>query len=223
MPAFEVSEIEARAEDGPHYSYRTLERLRDERPEDEFFFLIGADSLVDLPTWRHPERIAAAATIVVVNRPGIDAPLDRPPRPRPWHPPAPGRDDPPHRHRLYRPPPPRRRGPEHPVSGSEGGRGVHPRTGALPFGGSVVGKMPVNVRPDQNRKLAKITWSRELSSAGGQGCFPRRDAGLRSPGWARKDSSFNRDTRGLRLTTSLASWTMVRACSQSVRHRLRIS
>lgn len=79
-PAFEVSEIEAQAEDGPHYSYRTLERLRAERPGDELFFLIGADSLVDLPGWKHPERIAAAATIVVVNRPGIDAaPLAEPP------------------------------------------------------------------------------------------------------------------------------------------------
>lgn len=71
-PAFEVSEIEARSEDGPHYSYQTLERLREERPDDELFFLIGADSLADLPTWRRPERIAELATIVVVNRPGID-------------------------------------------------------------------------------------------------------------------------------------------------------
>ena len=42
-----------------------------ERPDDELFFLIGADSLVDLPTWRDPDRIARLATIVVVNRPGI--------------------------------------------------------------------------------------------------------------------------------------------------------
>jgi nicotinate-nucleotide adenylyltransferase len=71
-PAFEVSEIEARGEEGPHYSYRTLESLHARQPDDALFFLIGADSLADLPTWRHPERIAAAATIVVVNRPGID-------------------------------------------------------------------------------------------------------------------------------------------------------
>ena len=32
----------------------------------------GADSLADLPTWRRPERIAELATLVVVNRPGID-------------------------------------------------------------------------------------------------------------------------------------------------------
>lgn len=70
-PAFEVSEIEAHTP-GPHFSYLTLEALRSERPADDLFFLIGADSLVDLPGWRHPERILAAASLVVVNRPGID-------------------------------------------------------------------------------------------------------------------------------------------------------
>lgn len=70
-PSFEVSEIES-GDDGPHYSYRTLERLTAERPGDDLFFLIGADSLADLPTWRQPERVAELATIVVVNRPGID-------------------------------------------------------------------------------------------------------------------------------------------------------
>lgn len=77
--AFEVSEIEAGGS-GPHYSFQTLERLVEERPGDDLFFLIGADSLADLPTWRRPERIAELATIVVVNRPGIDPEaLSRPP------------------------------------------------------------------------------------------------------------------------------------------------
>lgn len=78
--AFEVSEIEADASTGPHFSYQTLERLHAQRPEDELFFLIGADSLADLPGWRRPERIVELATLVVVNRPGIDAGLaSRPP------------------------------------------------------------------------------------------------------------------------------------------------
>ena len=38
------------------------------RPEDELFFLIGGDSLHDLPTWREPERIVELATVVAVNR-----------------------------------------------------------------------------------------------------------------------------------------------------------
>ena len=68
--AFEVSEIEA-GRPGPHYSVDTLEAVHRERPGDDLFFLIGADSLVDLPTWRNPAGIARLATIVVVNRPGM--------------------------------------------------------------------------------------------------------------------------------------------------------
>lgn len=67
--AFEASEIEL-DRPGPHYSYETLERLAEERPGDELFFLIGADSLADLPGWRKPERICELASLVVVNRPG---------------------------------------------------------------------------------------------------------------------------------------------------------
>ncbi len=70
-PAFVVSDIEA-TRPGPHYSVETLETVRRDHPDDELFFLIGADSLADLPTWREPERIARLATIVVVNRPGIE-------------------------------------------------------------------------------------------------------------------------------------------------------
>jgi len=67
--AFEASEIEL-DRPGPHYSFETLERLTTEKPADELFFLIGADSLADLPGWRKPERICELASLVVVNRPG---------------------------------------------------------------------------------------------------------------------------------------------------------
>jgi nicotinate-nucleotide adenylyltransferase len=69
-PALVASDIEARRQ-GPHYSVDTLEAVRRDHPDDDVFFLIGADSLADLPTWREPARIAQMATIVVVNRPGI--------------------------------------------------------------------------------------------------------------------------------------------------------
>jgi nicotinate-nucleotide adenylyltransferase len=70
-PAFVVSDIEA-VGPGAHYSVETLAAIRADHPGDELLFLIGADSLADLPGWREPERIAQLATIVVVNRPGID-------------------------------------------------------------------------------------------------------------------------------------------------------
>ena len=72
-PAFEVSEIETRRP-GPHYSVETLAAVARERPGDELFFLIGADSLVDLPHWREPETILQLAGLVVANRPGFEPP-----------------------------------------------------------------------------------------------------------------------------------------------------
>ncbi|MFO0887867.1 MAG: nicotinate-nucleotide adenylyltransferase [Isosphaeraceae bacterium] len=69
-PAFEVCDIET-TRPGPHYSIETLQAIHSDRPQDELYFLIGADSLEDLPTWRDPAGIARLATIVVVNRPGI--------------------------------------------------------------------------------------------------------------------------------------------------------
>ncbi|WP_435022325.1 nicotinate-nucleotide adenylyltransferase [Tundrisphaera sp. TA3] len=82
-PAFEVSEIEAKRP-GPHYSVETLEAIRRDRPEDDLSFLIGADSLVDLPQWREPGRIMELARLVVVNRPGFEPPpFDPPPGARP--------------------------------------------------------------------------------------------------------------------------------------------
>ncbi|MCG6158494.1 nicotinate-nucleotide adenylyltransferase [Rubinisphaera margarita] len=50
------------------YTVDTLAEMKSEFPDAELFFLIGADSLRDFPTWRQPERIAELATIVAVNR-----------------------------------------------------------------------------------------------------------------------------------------------------------
>ena len=60
---------------GVNYTYQTLERIHEERPDDALFFLMGGDSLKDLPTWRKPERICELAIPVVVNRPG-SPPID---------------------------------------------------------------------------------------------------------------------------------------------------
>ena len=74
--SFVLSEMETNRP-GPHYSVDTLQAIRNEQPEDDLFFLIGADSLADLPNWREPATIARLATIVVVNRPGLDLPVSQ--------------------------------------------------------------------------------------------------------------------------------------------------
>ena len=66
-PHFELSMEEMNA-DGYSYSYRTLERLNQEHPDTEFYFIIGADSLRDFNTWKEPARIVAACNIVVATR-----------------------------------------------------------------------------------------------------------------------------------------------------------
>src|SRR4030042_1062187 len=38
----------------PHYAVDTVKLLREKSPRDEFVFLMGADSLFDLPTWHDP-------------------------------------------------------------------------------------------------------------------------------------------------------------------------
>jgi len=57
---------------GTTFTVETLQQLHDENPSRELFFIVGADSLADLPTWREPQQIARLATIVAVNR-GIDS------------------------------------------------------------------------------------------------------------------------------------------------------
>lgn len=73
-PRFGVCRIELERS-GPSYTVETLRQLRAEQPDSELFFLMGADSLADLPFWREPQAILELATIVAVNR-GHRPPLD---------------------------------------------------------------------------------------------------------------------------------------------------
>ncbi|HET7094378.1 MAG TPA: nicotinate-nucleotide adenylyltransferase [Thermomicrobiales bacterium] len=60
---------------GVSYTADLLEILRGEHPGGRLFFLMGEDSLRDLPTWHDPNRICRAAAIGVARRPGIDIDL----------------------------------------------------------------------------------------------------------------------------------------------------
>ncbi len=70
--AFGISDIELRRR-GPTYTADTLEALAGERLDDEFWFIVGADALGDVPNWHEPERIVAHATLAVAPRDGHDA------------------------------------------------------------------------------------------------------------------------------------------------------
>jgi len=58
----------------PCFTVDTLAALSAEDATRELFFLMGADSLQDFPTWRDPQRILQLAHLAVVNRGGAPLP-----------------------------------------------------------------------------------------------------------------------------------------------------
>lgn len=76
-PRFTLSRVDVERP-GPSYTVDTLTLLRAEwGPETAFFFLIGSDSLVELPTWRQPRRIIELCELAVLPRPGVRVDLPR--------------------------------------------------------------------------------------------------------------------------------------------------
>ncbi len=59
---------------GPHYSADTVALLQKEYPDGDFYFIMGGDSLRDLPRWHQPERLIAQCRLAVYPRAGLDAP-----------------------------------------------------------------------------------------------------------------------------------------------------
>lgn len=71
-PRFSLSRIEV-DRPGPHYSVDTVHLLAEQNSEADLVFLMGGDSLRDLPAWRSPvELVAACAEIGVMRRPDDD-------------------------------------------------------------------------------------------------------------------------------------------------------
>lgn len=66
----EASALEVERE-GPSYTHLTLERLAEENPDRELWFLLGADMAAGLEEWKDPERVVELARIGVVPRPGV--------------------------------------------------------------------------------------------------------------------------------------------------------
>ncbi len=57
--------------DEPSYTFRTLELLREQEPDAELFWLMGADMAAALPQWERPERVVELARLGVVPREGV--------------------------------------------------------------------------------------------------------------------------------------------------------
>lgn len=72
QPHFEVSRMEFDRR-GISYTVDTLRALRKTHPGDEFFLILGEDSLTELPTWKDFGEIEKMSVILAARRPGLKA------------------------------------------------------------------------------------------------------------------------------------------------------
>ncbi|HSG05766.1 MAG TPA: nicotinate-nucleotide adenylyltransferase [Nitrospiria bacterium] len=70
-PGFEVCLVDLERP-GPHYAVDTVRLIRDryDIPAEACYFIVGGDSLADLPGWRRPEALLRLCRLAVVHRPG---------------------------------------------------------------------------------------------------------------------------------------------------------
>jgi nicotinate-nucleotide adenylyltransferase len=70
-PRFRVSRIEV-DRDGPTYTVDTLRALGRENPDAELYFITGADAMLEILDWKHPDEVLSLAHFIAATRPGYD-------------------------------------------------------------------------------------------------------------------------------------------------------
>jgi nicotinate-nucleotide adenylyltransferase len=74
QPGFEISTTEVERE-GPSYTVDTLREIRRIVDKNtEIFFIVGWDTLEELPLWKEPEELVRLCRLVAVSRPGHQRP-----------------------------------------------------------------------------------------------------------------------------------------------------
>lgn len=71
IPGFEVSLAEIEA-GGVSYTYRTLEILKEQYPDETLYFIMGADSLLTLECWVEPAKVMKYAHLLAAVRNDCD-------------------------------------------------------------------------------------------------------------------------------------------------------
>ena len=75
-PRFRLERIELELPT-PSYSVRTLRALAQREPGNRFVFLVGGDSVRELPSWHEFEALPGLADLVAFERPGAPPPSHR--------------------------------------------------------------------------------------------------------------------------------------------------
>ena len=71
-PSFSISHIDL-DRPGPHYTVDMVQLLQRQHGDSvELWFLMGLDSLIDLPTWHNPDRLRRLVRLAAATRPGYE-------------------------------------------------------------------------------------------------------------------------------------------------------
>ena len=70
-PHFELS-LEEMHEQGYIYTKETLRRLRSQHPDTDYYFIMGADSLLSFDSWNGPQEICDQCILTVAVRDSMD-------------------------------------------------------------------------------------------------------------------------------------------------------
>ena len=76
-PSFEVNDLEL-GRDGPSTTVLTLEALYHDYQETPICFILGIDAFLGLPQWHRWTELLGLAHFVVMSRPGMVLPVERP-------------------------------------------------------------------------------------------------------------------------------------------------
>ncbi len=68
---FSVDRVEVDA-GRPMHSVETVSIFKERSPEDEWFFITGADEVANLLAWKEPDRLLEQVVMVAATRPGYD-------------------------------------------------------------------------------------------------------------------------------------------------------
>ena len=71
VPYFKLSDYEFK-KNGLSYTWETLNEFNTLYPDTEFYFIMGADSVVNIETWKHPERVLALCHVLAAVRDDTD-------------------------------------------------------------------------------------------------------------------------------------------------------
>ena len=68
FPYFLLSDFELERTQGNTYTADTLRLLKEQYPQVEFYFIVGADSVMDIEKWYQPDYVLQAVTFLAAER-----------------------------------------------------------------------------------------------------------------------------------------------------------